>query len=156
MSPAALHRLKGAGPIRRAPGSLPHENISFQQSCNPFLNHCHQPGLCGSSPRGIRQQDRIIYNIAVEVRPGLKLDRVFRDESTHLGIIVSKPIFIQSSLRIELAGSVLEVIRQCAGLSSQIPKRIIGVGVSQGADELLRDVIDRKVSASWVIWSTSS
>ena|SRR5437899_248987 len=58
-------------------------------------------------------------------------DRVFAEEPARGRVVVARPVFIDASLRIELASRVLEWVGERARGSGQLSKGVVAVGVGQ-------------------------
>src|SRR5215467_13891 len=73
---------------------------------------CHH--IYGVQAERIKLIDRIVRAIDVKIRPACDSDRICLKESSHRRVIISRPVIIQSRLRIQLSRCIrirLEEIR---------------------------------------------
>ena len=78
--------------------------------------------------------------VGVKVFPTTELNWILAQEPTHARVVVAHAIFVDSSLGIKLAGSVLERIDERARRSGQLAERVVVYVLASAPAELLRDV----------------
>src|SRR5271156_4112843 len=80
---------------------------------------------------GIVEQNRAIVSVLIGIRTRFEPHGVFRDKTPRVRIVVTRSGELESSLAVDLAGSVLEGVRQRAGRGGLLAERVERVGLRQ-------------------------
>ena len=79
-------------------------------------------GIPDSQSKRVRQVDRIVVDVGIEINASPEAERVFACEATGTRVIVPRSVGIQPGLAIELAPTILEGVGDCPGGARDFPK----------------------------------